>query len=329
MKSPLARIRNGAFILVFIVVAAVCGYRYLGNHDWIESIWLVVVTISTVGFGEHSEQSATMQLFTVAVIVLGMSASVYTMSGLLQLIFEGELERELKSRRMSQKLNRLSGHVIVCGFGGIGWNLANEIRGRGQTVVVIDISEQAQKRAEDNGFLVVLGDATQDEVLQRAAIERADTLVTGLPSDAENVFITLTARNINPGLQIISRAEHESTAQKLQQAGANRVVMPSVAGARQMARIVTHPSAADLIDLVSQSGYVDIEIDEIKVTQEHGETIAQLAEAYNGHELLVIAIRRADGSFVFNPRSTASIGEGDVIIVMGDRNKLEVLSGAN
>jgi voltage-gated potassium channel len=325
MKTPLHRIRNGAFVLGFVFVIATCVFRFFGGYDWIGAVWMVVVTISTVGHGEHSTQSQAMQGFTVLVILLGMSASVYTIGGLIQLMLEGEFERIIGTRRMTQEIAKLSGHIVVCGFGRMGQDLAGELQRRHQTIVVVESNPALQSVSTDQGFIVYTGDATNEDVLMAVGVDRAKSLVSALPSDAENVFITLTARNLNPDMQIISRAELQSTEKKLQQAGANSVVMPTVVGARQMARMITHPATADLMELVSQSKFEDLELDEIKITSASGlagVTVAQTT-AWRKHNLLVVAVKRQSGEYAFNPNGDDSFQVADVVVVMGHRKDIE------
>ncbi len=319
MKTPLYRIRNGAIVLGVVLIVATCGFRFLGGYDWIGAIWMVVITISTVGHGEQSTQTPAMQLFTVLVIVVGMSASVYTIGGLIQIMLEGELERIIGTRRMNQELSKQADHIIVCGFGRMGQMLADEIQHYHRPFVVVERDPKLQVDATNRGFMMYVGDATEEDVLLAVGIERARCLVSALPSDAENVFITLTAHNLNPKLQIISRAEQKNTEKKLRQAGASRVVMPTVVGARQMARMITHPATADLMELVSQSGFEDLELDEIDISSAAGlvgVTVSE-TEAWRKHRLLVVAVKRSDGEYTFNPNGSDSFGEGDIVVVMG------------
>ncbi|QDT09505.1 potassium channel family protein [Planctomycetes bacterium K23_9] len=320
MTTPLQRVGRGAIFLCLVVGVSVVGFRYLEGYDWIESLWLVVVTISTVGFGEHSTLSPTSQLLVVLLILLGMSAAVYTIGGFIQLMLEGEIENLLGKRRMDQEISRLSGHVLLCGYGRIGQSLAAELRTGGKEVVVLETNRDVQEEAVANGFLCVIGDATDESVLTEVGICRAGAIVTALPSDAENVFVTLTARNMNCDLQIIARAEMPSTEKKLLQAGANQVVMPSLVGARLMSRMITRPTTADLFDLVTHSGYEDLELDEISVTAGSniiGATVAE-TEAHRKHKLLVVALKPKDGELLFNPGADQVFQQDDTAIVMGN-----------
>jgi voltage-gated potassium channel len=317
-KTPMQRIRFGGVLLTSVFLLATCGYRVLGDFSWSEALWMVVITISTVGYSEGSSLSTGMQLFTVLVILLGMSTAVYTFSGFFHMVLEGELERIIGRRRMTRELELLDRHTIICGYGRMGQHLANELATGGRPLVVIDIDAERVEEAKAHGLLTVRGDATEEEMLLSVGICQADTLVIALPSDAASVFITLTARDLHSTLQILARAEQPSTEKKLRQAGANRVVMPAVIGARQMARMITRPSTADLIDLVSESSFTDLELDEIVVPEG---TLAGLsieaAQVHSKHRLLVVAIKQPDGSIVANPHRDYICAAKDVLMVMG------------
>ena len=323
MKSPLQRVKEGAIFLSSVFLVAVCGYRFLGGYDWVDAIWMVVVTISTVGYAEQSTLPPRLQIFTVFVILLGMSAAVYTFGGFFQLMLEGELDRVIGRRRMTKELEQLSDHIIICGYGRMGQNVAAELRLQKRFVVVeedTDIAEEAIAK----GVVTICGDATEESVLLAAGIDRATALVATLPSDAESVFITLTARNLNQTLAIIARAEHASSENKLRQAGANYVVMPTVVSSRQISRMITRPTTAELMDLVTQSDFEDLELDEVAIASDcklSGMTINQ-THAHRDHNVLVVAIKRADGSLVFNPGLKHSFQAGDILMLVGHTNDI-------
>lgn len=318
MKTPLQRIRTGAIVAFAIFVVAVFGYRILG-YRWVDSLWMVVITMSSVGYGEHSTVSDATKVFSVLVILVGMSAAVYTIGGFLQLMTEGEIERVLGHRRMSRDIKRLKDHVIICGYGRTGEILAKELSSMDRSFVVVDFDSERIVDAQSDGILTVNGDATEEQVLMDAGVEEAFALVIGLPSDAANVFITLTSRNLNAGLQIIARGEHRSTEKKLKQAGADRVVMPAIVGAHQMARLITRPSTADLMDLVTERSFHDLELDEFAVPASSllvGATVME-TEAHRKHRLLVVAVKETTGNMVLNPDANYVFKIGDVMILMG------------
>ena len=307
-------------------MVAVGGYRFLGNYGWIEAIWMVVVTISTVGYAEHSVLPPSLQMLSVFVILLGISAAAYTFGGLIQLMLEGEIDRAIGRIRMTKELKNVSGHIIICGFGRIGQNLAAELETQDRALVVVETNTETAQEAASRGFMTVIGDATEEDVLLSAGIKRATTVVAALPSDAESVFITLTARNLNQDLQIIARAEHASTERKLRQAGANRVVMPTVVSARQMLRMITRPTTAELMDLVSQSDFQELELDEVQIADNSslsGISIGQ-AQTRRNHNVLVVAVKRSDGSLIFNPGESHQFKANDIIMLVGHTDDISI-----
>lgn len=325
MRTPIQRVRTGAMVLVAAVVLGVAGYRWLGDYSWIEALWMVVVTVSTVGYSERSQSTAAVQMLTLVVIMVGMSSAVYTFSGFFQLVLEGELERTLGVRRMNRQIEQLKDHVIICGMGRSGRSLATDLLHRGREAVVVEVDQDKIDDAQAIDLPVINGDAREESVLKMAGIERAKALVSALPSDADNVFITLTAREMNPNLLIVASAEYETTAKKLHQAGAQKVVMPSRVSALQMSRMILNPSAADLMELMAESSYLDLELDEVKVNQHAaliGLTVGE-TEAHRKHKLLVVAVRQEGGKMIFNPDADYSFGSNDIAILMGNRKQID------
>lgn len=320
-RTPLERIRNGFVSLAVVFTVAVLGYRFLGDYSWLEAVWLVVITISTVGFGEQSSLSDSLQILTIGVILLGVSASVYTVGGFIQLALEGEIDRALGRRKLTKELGRLRQHVIVCGFGRLGEDLANQLKHRKTPFVVIDIDREQVAAATEKGFLAIHGDAMTETTLGEANIEHAKTVVSALPSDAENVFIALTARNLRSDIQIVSKSERQSSYRKLIQAGADRVVMPHRVGAQQMERMISRPSTADLVELFSEVTNHDMELDEIKVSQSShlvGQTVAS-SKLRSDYNLLILGIGGENGKFRFNPHGDERILLNDTLLIVGDR----------
>ncbi len=318
MSSPLQRVRNGAVVLGVVFIAAVLGYRIAGR-SWLDALYMVVITISTVGYSETSTQSIGQKWLTMGVILLGISATVFTLGGFVQMMMEGEIERTLSLGRTTRAIEKLKQHVVLCGFGRIGQILAHTLNAKKQAFVVVDNDPEAINEAQSLGYLVLLGDATEEDVLLAAGVARAQSLVTALPSDAANVFITLTARNLNRALQIIARGEYQTTEKKLLQAGANRVVMPAAIGALRMAAMITRPSTIELMELVGGKNILDVEIDEIAVSAQSplvGKTIID-AETRRRHGLLIVAVKQAAGNMAFNPGSEIVFQPNDTIIVMG------------
>ncbi|TWU65311.1 MULTISPECIES: potassium channel family protein [Crateriforma] len=317
--TPLDRIRSGGKILAGVVFIGVLGYRYLGGYGWSDAVWMVVITISTVGYGEHSQSDALVKWFTVLVIVFGMTASVYTFGGLFSMILEGELDRVIGRQRMNREIAKLNGHVIVCGYGRMGQHLVDGLRHASRSMVIIDIDEEAIAAASEAGLLTLHGDATNDDLLTMAGIAKAETLVITLPDDADNVFITLTGRGLNSKFTIIARAEQVTTEKKLRQAGADRVVMPTIVGAKQMTRLVARPSTADLIDVVTESSFKDIDLDEVLIPTGSpmcGRTIRSIV-TLQSRNLLIVGIQRDGAALKFNPNGDDQIHSGETLLILG------------
>jgi len=325
MRTPVERLRLGGIILAVIVITAVLGYRFLGGYKWAEAVWMVAITITSVGYGEHSQEPWYMQLFTVAVVLLGISAAGYTFGGFLQLLLAGELEDAMGHRQMKQQIDKLSGHTIICGFGRIGRTLADDMLRHQQPFVIIEQNDEHLNAAREAGYLCLHGDATEDEMLLAAGCHRAKALITGLPNDAANVFITLTARNLNRDLLIVARAGHGSSERKLRQAGADKVVLPSSIGAQLMSRMIMRPTTADLMELVAEQGNLNVQLDEMRVAQACqllGKSIRE-TNAHSAFRLLVLAVKQASGKMIFNPEADYKLELDDIIILMGKKSDIE------
>lgn len=325
MTTATDRIVRGFLVLLAVFVAAVLGYHYLFELNWLEATWISVISISTTGFAEESNKSAGFQLFTIGVVVLGVFGTAYAFTGLVQLLLAGEIERFYGKRRMEREISKLSNHVIVCGYGRLGITLTNDLQEDGQDLVVVESDPLKAQQAHGEGLLVIEGDATEEDVLSKARLDVAKSLVTTLPSDADNVFITLTARDVNKKVQIIARAEGTSTQRKLERAGASKVVMPTSSSARHMVRLITRPSTAHLIELVGERSFLDLEMDELVITPTSGlvgVTVGKSEVNYK-HKLLVVAIKQSDDTMVFNPGGSYEFKSNDVAIVMGKRQDIE------
>lgn len=318
MISPLRRMAQGAGILVSVLGLSVVGYR-LAGWTWVDSIYMVGISVTTVGYREMGEMSDALKLFTLCVIVSGVTATGYILGGFVQLVTEGEIRRQMGQHRMTRDIEHISSHVVVCGFGRIGQLLCDELHRARRGFVVIEADPTRVAGAIKLGYLVVNGNATEEDALRQAGIERATSLVTALPGDSDNVFITLTARNLNRNLQIISRGEFPSTQKKLLQAGADRVVLPATIGAQRIAHMLTRPSVVEFLEIVAGRSTLDFEVDEFSVAAGSwlaGKTV-QEAEARRKHGLLIVAVKREGQGMIFNPDADFALHPGDTVIVMG------------
>lgn len=291
--SPsIRKLRVGLVTFAAIFIFAVFGYNMTGRN-LLDSIYMVVITLSGVGYGEDSHLETVEKLFTIMVIVFGLTTGFYIIGGFAQMMTEGEINRAMGVRRVSREIERLSGHVVVCGFGRVGAILADQLQKHNCPFVVLDDDTDQIAEASAHGYLALTDDATEEEALLLAGVDRAKTTVIALPSDADNVFITLTARNLNPELQIIARAASPSTEKKLLQAGADRVVLPAAAGAMRMATMITRPSTIELIELAAGRHMADVEIDELTIPAGCSlvDTTAGDSRTWTEHRLLIVAVR--------------------------------------
>ncbi|WP_197526572.1 potassium channel family protein [Botrimarina colliarenosi] len=315
----LQRIRRGATFLGAFFVVSVVGYRWLTGCTWLDAIYFFVISVSTVGYGETSSARPEVQIFTIGVIVFGVVGVGYLVALIIQSMIEGQIEHALGVRRMEHKIEHLKRHAIVCGYGRLGQTITKELRRRNKAFVVVDKDPDIVAAALEEGMLAMLGDATEEETLLQAGIREAETMVIALQSDADNVFLTLTARNLVPKLRIIARGEQVATEKKLHQAGADQVVLPAVIGGRRMAALVTRPNAAEMLENFTNHEKIDVDLEELRIPDSSplvGKTVRETGSRQQ-HNLMIIGIRRAEGSMVFNPAPDDRFEVDDTLVVMG------------
>ena len=324
--NPLQRVRAGALCLGAILIIAIFGYRVFFGYDWVGSIWLTVVTLSSVGYSETPSGSSAYQLFTVFVIVLGMTAVGYTFGGMVQLMTQGEIERALGHKRMSKEIGRMRNHVIICGYGRMGEVLCRDLLQARTPFVVVEYDAEKCELLKEHNLNFIHGDASEESVLSAACVQHASTVVACSSSDAVNVFVTLTCRNINPNLQIIARAEHASTEPKLRQAGADRTVMPAVVGGHQVANMIDDNGPLGIETAMGRNRPDTIESEELLLPNDSPWLGRSVGDTPLGSEhVMVVAIRQASQEIFFNPSSNHVLEKGDVVVAMGTRRHLDDL----
>ncbi len=312
--------------LLAILLLGSLGYVWLEGWSFFDALYMTVTTLTTVGYGEVHPLSPLGKAYNMVLILAGMGVLFYIVTALARVVVEGEIAAALGKRKLLKTIQKLSGHYIICGFGRIGEIIARQLRQRGVPLVIIENNPELLVELERAGYSFISGDATKEEVLQEAGLERARGLVSVVRSDAANVYITLTARSLNPNIFIVARGEEPGSQQKLIRAGADRVESPYEMGGRKMAHAILRPTVTTFMELAMHEG-VEWSMEEIRV----GETSSMIGQPLKDsgirqkYNLIVVAIKRADGEMLFNPTPEMLIQAGDTLILLGMRSYLEAL----
>jgi voltage-gated potassium channel len=326
--SGQVNIIKGLILLVFVIVFGVLGYSTLEKWPVLDSLYMTVITITTVGFGEVRAVSPAGRVFTVVLIFMGMGIMAYTVGMVASLMVDLQISAILGRKKLGSKIKHLKNHYIICGYGRIGRIITEELKAKNIPLIVIDSNQDCKQDLESQGVPYILDDATSDEVLREAGIDRAKGLVAVVLSDADNLFITMTAKGLNPDIFVLSRADTEATEKKLLRAGANRVVMPYLIGGQKMAHTITRPAVTEFLEFTIHDKEIELKMEELLVGRHSalkGKTLVE-SEIRQDLNVIVVAIRKSDGKMRFNPDSKALIEEGDTLIALGLGHDLKRLA---
>ncbi|MCG3212160.1 MAG: Glutathione-regulated potassium-efflux system protein KefC [Anaerolineae bacterium] len=311
-KNPLLAVVG---LLLFMVTFGTLGYMVIEGWSLLDSLYMTAITLSTIGYGEVKTLSPSGRIFTIALIFVGVATASYAATVGIELFTSERFLTDLRNRRRRRILQKISDHCIICGFGRMGSSLAAELQSRGTNVVAIDLGDEAIERCQLRGLPAIQGNAADDRILREAGIERASSLVAATKSDAENVFIILTAKSINPNLHIFSRCNSEASIPKLQKAGAETVISPYTIAGKRIAHMITHPNVTSFLDGVLEFGGHQMRLEEFVVGQNSVLAGQTLREARLN--AVVLAVDHPGQGVYAHPSADTRLQPGTAFIAMG------------
>ena len=319
------KLRYSLMMLAALVAFGTIGYYFFEHMPIFDAFYMTIITISTVGFSEIVPLTKVGRSITVVVIILGISVGTYTVGIIVQWLVGGELQKIFGRRKLQKQIADLRNHFIICGFGRIGHIICKELFEDSVKFVVIEKDAATIEDLISLKYLCLEMDATNEDALLAGGIMNAKGLVTAVNSDANNVFITLTAKGLRPDIFVLARASEERNEEKLLKAGATRVVSPYLIGARRMAHVLKRPTVVDFLDIATMGNHLGLIMEEAEVGQKSGFIGKNLIESRLRQEfgVIIVAIKKGSGQMVFNPAPTDKLEAGDVIVVIGQKGDLK------
>ena len=334
MSNPIvkffrSKLKTAVVLLILLLMTGIVGFKLISGYTWTDAIYMTVITITPVGYTDVEALDHQAKIFIIGLILSSAIILAYALKVISEYVISKNNINEFKQKKMQKKINALSEHVIICGYGRNGRQAAKKLQSHQRNFVVIDKDETVFQNIENNDFAFITGDANEDEVLIRAGINSATCLICALPNDSENVFVVLSARQINPKIRIISRASEESSYSKLKLAGANNVILPDRIGGDHMASLVVVPDLLEFVDNLSIVGDQTINIEEISVEQlydtKQQKTILELdLRKHTGCN--VIGYKDENGNYHINPEADQKLVPGSKIIVLGKPEQIQMLN---
>jgi voltage-gated potassium channel len=317
----------GILLLLLQIVVGTLGYLFIEGYQFIDAFFMTVITISTVGFAEVRPLSPVGKIFTTGLIIFSLGSLAYIGSTFARFILDGELFNYLKTYRVDKKIIKLKNHCIIVGYGRIGEQIALELSKHGENFVVIDKREDSVSKARDNSnTLYIKGDATHEEILTQARIGYAKSLIAATPIDADNVFVVITAKSMNPSLTIISRASDVQSVSKLRRAGASKVIMPEMIGGQRMAKLVTQPDVVEFLEYILLQSENDIKLEGISCRNMAAcfvdKTVKELQESITNSPS-IIGIKKLGARYLFNPSPDTILTKEDQLFILGSQNQIQ------
>jgi voltage-gated potassium channel len=317
----------GLIVIVLMLLGGTIGYIIIEGWSFTDALYMTVITLSTVGYSEVQRLSPTGRIFTMVVIVMGVGFVFYLAGGIIQFMVEGRIREILGRRKLEKKIRRQEGHYVICGYGRVGSSVCEALSSKPIGIVVIERDPHSVAKLNERGILHVVGEATDEENLIRANVQHARGLIAALKTDSDNVYVTLSARQLNPDLFIIARAGEERSENKLTAAGANKVVCPYRMGAHRIAQTILRPTVTDFLELTLMETTRDIQMEEMPVhpSSELINVALQDSVIRKELDLIIVAVKKAPGDMLFNPSSQTRLEAGDTVITIGEKRNLERL----
>lgn len=329
MNPSAKRLRIAALLLGGVVCLGSAGFMWIEGYSLLEAVYMTVITVSTVGFGEVRDLSPSGMLFTALLIVSSIGTFTFAATAVTQFFIEGDYRERLRAKRIQRIMNDMNNHVIVCGYGRVGEKAVQELRDHSHEVVIVESNEELVKKLRDAGVHVLAGDATEDENLINAGLDRARALITTLPDDAQNLYVVLAAKERRNDLLLISRASNSNAVSKLKVAGAQNVIMPDQVGGAHMASLVAIPDVVEFLDHIRIQGADAVNLEEIEVQQLPDRlqslTLAEI-DARNRIGVNVIGLRKASGEMVINPPLDTTLQASMKLFVLGTADQIRRLN---
>ena len=318
--NPLGQLKSAFFALILLVLVGTTGYIAIEGWPFLDALYMTVTTITTVGYMEVHSLSRTGRIFTLLLIISGVTVLFYTVGKIAQVMFEGQFQRFFGRMKVEKQIESMRDHYIICGYGRIGSLICKEFAAKPVPFVVVENKQEVIEKLEAEGYPYLRGNATEDETLLKAGIKRAKGLISVVTSDTENVYITLTARGLNPDLYILARAGEEGSDIKLQRAGANKVISPYHIGGSRMAQAILRPNVVDFIEIATGRDHFDLQMEEICIPEASycaGENL--MSSGFRKQTgVIIVGVKKASGKMVFNPDSQTRIDGQDTLIILGE-----------
>ncbi len=319
------RLRTSILLLACTLCFGTFGYHLVEGMAFFDSFYMTVITISTVGFAEIKPLTTPGRIITIIVIVTGATTLAYTVGNIIRMFVEGELSKTFGRMKLEKEIARLKDHYIICGYGRIGSLICRELSSYDIRFVVIENNPQSLEELERDKVLYLAMDATNEDALLKAGIMQARGIVPAVQSDADNVYITLSAKGLRPDVYILSRASNEKAEEKLKKAGATRVVMPYLIGGKRMAQVLIRPTVVDFVDIALMDRHLGLVMEEYRIADDSplaGKTLVE-SNLRRDYGVIIVAIRKKGGEMIFNPMSQERIDGGDILVMLGKKDDLE------